>query len=139
MSNTNSERRSLALPTTLSEVAAARGVKPREPNKLTDRVETYFSPRYNAQTPEGASFRALFEAAFNVDAVEGKISIDRTEAARLIREDAIAANDTMVGGVQLSKLTAAVNIVARRFGLSVGQNVDAYHRHHGDASAEAAE
>jgi hypothetical protein len=106
------DHRPRVLPATVADLLAMRRAKSAP--ALHDEVERIFLVLY--QEP---AFRRLqvAEDGFPEDAVEGSVSIDRMESARLIRNWARENEMPFVAEQKLVAIVRSVGVVRRRFDL----------------------
>ena len=69
-------------------------------------------------------FRKLINEIHREEAVEGDLFLDDAEAARMIRDAAIAGKDMEVGKATLKTLIRALRVVMRRYNLGRDQRRD---------------
>jgi hypothetical protein len=98
------------LPITKEELEAHLKVF-HEPT-LNDVVHTYHVAMWDDPV-----YRRFLEAVYDEDAVEGSLTLDNGEAARMIRERAKAADDQRLGSKKLATISKALNVVLRRYGI----------------------
>lgn len=103
--------RAIPLPQTVEELEGQRE-RPAKPT-LNAAVEAL----HKALWPN-PDYRKLFLATFNEDSVEGSMAADDQEAARMIRNEAIKRNDTVVMGRNLVTIVKALRIVAKRYNIA---------------------
>jgi hypothetical protein len=118
-------------PATALDLAKLRKTKDRT---FTDRVEPYYV-KLVTDLKLGERFRALMDSVIAYDSVEGKVSFDECEAARMVREAAQEVKDDVVSkalpgtykdkdGVEkpgargLNKIAIALRVVAKRHQMS---------------------
>lgn len=101
-------------PTTLVDLDKLRKAKDLTP---IDRVEGYYRSLVAAKDPR---FRDLMNTVVMYGSVEGSVSSDENEAARMVREAAKAANDQTVGGYKLHEIVLYLRRVANRY--KMGRN-----------------
>jgi hypothetical protein len=108
----------LAIPEDTASILA-RG-NPRAIN-FNDRVQSaYFGVRDDAKY--GHPFREMRQACTNDLAVEGHISDDDTESARLLRDYARRTmGDSVIADAKLHQIRRSIGVVERRFKISRGQ------------------
>ena len=99
------------LPITKEELEAHLKVF-HEPT-LNDVVHSYHVAMW-----EDPQYHRYLDAVYDEDAVEGSLALDNGEAARMIRERAIAADDKRLATKKLATISKALNVVLRRYGIS---------------------
>jgi len=99
------------LPITKEELEAHLKVF-HEPT-LNDVVHSYHVAMW-----EDPQYHRYLDAVYDEDAVEGSLALDNGEAARMIRERAIAADDQRLASKKLATISKALNVVLRRYGIS---------------------
>ena len=101
-------------PSTLIDLDKLRKAKDLSP---IDRVEAYYRSLIVAKEPR---FRELMNTVVMFASVEGGVAEDETEAARMVRDAAKAANDIIVGGYKLHEVVLYLRRVATRY--QMGRN-----------------
>lgn len=99
------------LPITKEELEAHRKVF-HQPT-LNDVVHEYHIILW-----DDPQYRRYLEAVYDEDAVEGSLAIDNGEAARMIRERAVASSDQRLASKKLATIAKALGVVLRRYGIS---------------------
>jgi hypothetical protein len=67
---------------------------------------------------EDEQYLGFLDATDDSQAIEGSLSSDNHEAARMIRDKARAINNTKVKTQKLATISRSLNVVMRRYGLS---------------------
>jgi len=68
---------------------------------------------------EGERYRALLDAVYDEDAVEGSLSVDNTLAAQMIRNHAADQNSKhMLAGKKIATISKSLGVVLRRYNAS---------------------
>jgi hypothetical protein len=84
---------------------------------VIDRVEVYYRMLIAAKE---SRFRDLMDTVVMAGSVEGSVSSDSNEAARMVREAAKEAKDRFVSDLKLHTIELALNRVAARY--KMGRN-----------------
>ena len=101
-----------ALPATRDELLARKTMK-RGPT-LNDDVD-----RIHVILWDNPDYRRFHDAVFDADAVEGSLTADNFEAARIIREYARQHDEvSYIGRKNLTTLVKSMNVVLRRYHMS---------------------
>lgn len=77
---------------------------------LNDQVEDVYLSLY-----EDKAFQAFLYATYDEQAVEGSLSADNVEAARMIRNKAIANRNEELGRQKLATISKCLGVVLRRY------------------------
>jgi hypothetical protein len=107
----------IPLPATLEDMLARRkGASSRTLNSYVDEIHKGLWSDYSDK-PEalGKRYRMLLDAVYDEQAVEGSLSIDNAEAARIIRNQAAKAGFDYVAAQKLAPIVKALNIVLKRY------------------------
>jgi|SoiMethySBSTD1v2_1073268.scaffolds.fasta_scaffold470461_2 hypothetical protein len=99
------------LPETATEFLAHRKMKATR--SLKDQVEDVHIALYDDK-----SYKALLEAVYNEQAVEGSLAADDFKAAELIREKAKQMNYVELAVQKLATIAKTLGVVLRRYGAS---------------------
>ena len=97
------------LPSTAGEHLAHRKLKAKR--TLNDHVEDE-----HLKLIENEDYRALLDAVYDEQAVEGSTEADTLMAAKMIREKAVKTNNTEVTRQKLATIAKALNVVLSRYG-----------------------
>ena len=124
--------RTVPLPATVEDMIARRNTTPnRTLNDYVDDIHKALWSRYSAE------YRALLDAVYDEDAVEGSLSIDNAKAAEMIRDYANRSDIPYISSKKLATIVKALNVVLRRYKMTRKER--AIRLGDADIPAEAAE
>ena len=86
---------------------------------LNDLVEEIHMELVNEAHPRSEDYRGFLDATHDSQAVEGSLSADSNEAARIIREEARATKPTgKVAREKIASIIKALNVVLSRYNMT---------------------
>lgn len=102
--------KAVPLPATVDDMLARRtNATNRTLNDFVDDIHKVLWSRNNSE------YRALLDAVYDEDAVEGSLSIDNAKAAELIRDHAKKAEIDYIANKKLATIVKALTVVLRRY------------------------
>jgi len=120
------------LPATVEDMIARRNTTPNR--TLNDYVDDIHKALWSRNSAE---YRALLDAVYDEDAVEGSLSIDNAKAAEMIRDYANRSDIPYISSKKLATIVKALNVVLRRYKMTRKER--AIRLGDADIPAEAAE
>jgi hypothetical protein len=85
---------------------------------LNDHVEDVHCALLSSED-DGDRYRALLDAVYDEDAVEGSLSVDNALAAQMIRNYAVDQNPKHpLAGKKIATISKALGVVLRRYSMS---------------------
>lgn len=135
--------RSVPLPATLEDMLARRKIAAsRTLNSYVDEIHQKLWMDYS-DSPDapGFKYRKLLDAVYDEQAVEGSLSIDNAEAARMIRDFARHKSHTIdyIANQKLASLVKALNIVLKRYKMTRKERAIRIHENEETDLPDAAE